>query len=300
MEYRKIEYFLKAAEKRNIRKAADELFVSSQALSKQIIALEEEIGTELFIRTNAGITLTEAGSLLEVSFKDLYQQLDNTWRQYLKDVHERNNMVRIAFYRGLPQIAVVSYVTEYLMEHNPQLRLELIGCDYQDAVPMLLADNCDIVITNVHEGNEWQGCSWIRLISFPAKIIVSRLHPWCRKEKITLEDLKKESIITYPDCRPGEGAAVQKRGFSRELTSFPGNPSRQIISGDGESIMQQVILGKGYIIRPVYAVKEYIDRIQILDLPEERQFDIWIVIGYKENHPLAQEFSKMKNIQIVL
>lgn len=283
MEYRKIEYFLKAAEKKNIKKAADELFISSQALSKQIIALEEEIGVPLFVRTNAGITLTEAGVLLEASFRELYQELSGTWKQYLKNVRERNNVVRIAFYRGLPQIAVVSFVTEYLMGHNPQLRLELIGCDYRDAVPMLLRDDCDIVITNVHEGNEWQGCSWIRLVSFPAKIIVSRGHPWCRKEKVTLEDLEQESIVTYPD-----------------YTAFPGNPSGQIISGDGESIMQQVILGKGYIIRPAYAVKEYIDRVQILDLPKERQFDIWIVIGYKEKHPLAQEFAKMKNIRIVL
>ena len=51
MEFRRIEYFLVLAEKLNYAKAANELCISSQALTKQIQLLEEELGTKLFERT---------------------------------------------------------------------------------------------------------------------------------------------------------------------------------------------------------------------------------------------------------
>lgn len=48
----------------NFTRAADELFVAQPSLSRQIGALETELGTELFRRAPAGVTLTAAGEVL--------------------------------------------------------------------------------------------------------------------------------------------------------------------------------------------------------------------------------------------
>ncbi|MFR5117879.1 MAG: LysR family transcriptional regulator [Eubacterium sp.] len=53
-----IEYFLAAARNMSFSRAAQELFVSQPAISRQILALEQELGCPLFERLNRGIMLT--------------------------------------------------------------------------------------------------------------------------------------------------------------------------------------------------------------------------------------------------
>ena len=64
MEIRVLRYFLVTAREQNITKAAELLHITQPTLSRQLAALEEELGTSLFIRGNKKITLTEKGILL--------------------------------------------------------------------------------------------------------------------------------------------------------------------------------------------------------------------------------------------
>ncbi|HWQ37943.1 MAG TPA: LysR substrate-binding domain-containing protein [Burkholderiales bacterium] len=65
MELRQLEYFIAIAETGAFSRAALRLSVAQPVLSRQIKALEEELGTELCYRTGRGIVLTEAGRILE-------------------------------------------------------------------------------------------------------------------------------------------------------------------------------------------------------------------------------------------
>lgn len=65
MELRQLEYFVAIAEASSFSRAAIRLSVAQPVLSRQIKALELELGTELYSRTGRGILLTEAGKLLE-------------------------------------------------------------------------------------------------------------------------------------------------------------------------------------------------------------------------------------------
>lgn len=64
MNLRQLSYFLKMADLQGFTQAANALYISQPALSKQIRQLEEELGTPLFIRSDRGVKLTEAGELL--------------------------------------------------------------------------------------------------------------------------------------------------------------------------------------------------------------------------------------------
>jgi LysR family nitrogen assimilation transcriptional regulator len=65
MELRQLEYFIAIAETGAFSRAAVRLAVGQPVLSRQIKALERELGTELYHRTGRGIVLSEAGKLLE-------------------------------------------------------------------------------------------------------------------------------------------------------------------------------------------------------------------------------------------
>lgn len=64
MEFRVLQYFLAVTREQSISGAAESLHLSQPTLSRQLKDMEEELGKQLFIRSNRKITLTEEGMIL--------------------------------------------------------------------------------------------------------------------------------------------------------------------------------------------------------------------------------------------
>ena len=64
MELRVLRYFLTVAKEQSFTKAAEQLHITQPTLSRQLAALEEELGTVLFNRGGRNVTLTDEGILL--------------------------------------------------------------------------------------------------------------------------------------------------------------------------------------------------------------------------------------------
>ena len=76
--------FNKVANEKSISKVAIANHISQPALSQQMQRLEEELGTKLFVRSNRGIELTEAGRIMqryallfEKNYQNLREEIDN-------------------------------------------------------------------------------------------------------------------------------------------------------------------------------------------------------------------------------
>ena len=78
MELRTLRYFVTAAEEENITKAASILHVSQPALSRQIMQLEDELGTKLFRRSRYRISLTDDGLYLRQRAEEILALADST------------------------------------------------------------------------------------------------------------------------------------------------------------------------------------------------------------------------------
>lgn len=88
MELRVLNYFLMIAREENITRAANLLHVSQPTLSRQIAALEEELGTKLFVRQSHKITLTEDGLLLRRRAEEMRQLSDKIKTEMSEDKAE--------------------------------------------------------------------------------------------------------------------------------------------------------------------------------------------------------------------
>ena len=64
MDVRRLKYFIATAEERSISRAAEKLHITQPPLTRHIQSLEEELGVQLFTRTNSGVELTQAGTAL--------------------------------------------------------------------------------------------------------------------------------------------------------------------------------------------------------------------------------------------
>ncbi len=82
MEIRTLRYFLAVARTQNMTHAAQELHVTQPTLSKQIKALEQELGQKLFIRHSFSIELTEEGRLLRERAEDLVALADRVEEEF--------------------------------------------------------------------------------------------------------------------------------------------------------------------------------------------------------------------------
>ncbi|MFI7618386.1 LysR family transcriptional regulator [Nonomuraea terrae] len=71
---RDVRYFVAVAEELNVTRAAERLFVSQPALSKQLRVLERQLGYRLFERVHGGVLLTRQGAALLPVARDLLER----------------------------------------------------------------------------------------------------------------------------------------------------------------------------------------------------------------------------------
>jgi DNA-binding transcriptional LysR family regulator len=95
MNINQLEYFLALAKFESFSKAAEVLFVSQPAVSKQIMSLEKELGIRLFLRGYRAVTLTPAGRIIYTalsSSEELFKKALNEAR-----LVDKNNPAEIRF-----------------------------------------------------------------------------------------------------------------------------------------------------------------------------------------------------------
>lgn len=84
MEFRVLQYFLAVAREQSFTSAADYLHLSQPTLSRQLKDLEDELGKQLFVRSNRGITLTDEGLILRKRAEEMVQLMRQTENEIAK------------------------------------------------------------------------------------------------------------------------------------------------------------------------------------------------------------------------
>ena len=83
MELRTLQYFLTVAREENITRASEVLHITQPTLSRQMKQLEQELGTELFVR-GRNFALTEAGMLLRRRAEEILSLVNKTEKELLQ------------------------------------------------------------------------------------------------------------------------------------------------------------------------------------------------------------------------
>ena len=137
---RALRTFCAAAQKESFREAAEQLFLTSSAVSHQIKHLESELGGKLFTRTSRSLTLTEKGQALYADLHPALASLDSIVEHH--SVRKARRGLRISVQPFFANELFVPRLHEFVAEH-PDIEISI---DTNDESPEKHPDTADISI----------------------------------------------------------------------------------------------------------------------------------------------------------
>ena len=105
VELRQLRYFVETASRLSFRQAADRLYVTQPAISRQISELERELGVALLVRDTRHVALTPAGEVLLERARHILALVDKTDRALItREAKERKTITLGVLRLGAPRI----------------------------------------------------------------------------------------------------------------------------------------------------------------------------------------------------
>ena len=142
MDIRVLRYFLAVAREENITRAAERLHISQPSLSKQLMALESQLGKPLFLRGKRKIVLTEAGVLLRQRAEDIVALLDKTQAELRADPALLGGEIAVG---GHPDIRVLRTAAGLRQEH-PDIHFAFYSSDEPEVLERLDHGSLDFAV----------------------------------------------------------------------------------------------------------------------------------------------------------
>lgn len=209
MELRQLKYFVKVAETLNFSEASRALFITQSTLSQQIKQLEQELGSQLFMRDSHSVSLTEAGSeLLPYALRTIHDS-----QQCLDRMNDLREMLAGTLDIGVTY-SFSPILTETLLDFMklyPGVKLNIYYKPVSELMTMLSDREIDFVLAfrprEATEGIE----SHVLFQNYLAAIVRSD-HPLARESKVTVEQLSR-----YDLALPTRG--LQARNYFDAITA---------------------------------------------------------------------------------
>lgn len=127
MEIRVLQYFLAVAREENITKAAESLYITQPTLSRQLGALEEELGAILFERGGSKKTvLTEAGLLLKRRAEEIVELADKTAQEFSKPIDVLEGIISIGAAESF-SAEIIADVMNVFRENYPKVKFDIFS-----------------------------------------------------------------------------------------------------------------------------------------------------------------------------
>jgi LysR family transcriptional regulator, benzoate and cis,cis-muconate-responsive activator of ben and cat genes len=193
VELRQLRHFIAVAEEGNISRAAKKIFLTQPALSRQIKALEDEIGLCLLERQAHSICLTPVGDALLREARELLQHAD----QALERIRAAGRGLRLRVgYAPSLAAGILSAAVECFTQTHPNARVELFDLSTAEMLAGLESDKLDVALTVGQERNA-RGLKWTSLVRAPFRLAVNQTHPLARRQRVTPAEVARAPLLAY-------------------------------------------------------------------------------------------------------
>ena len=195
MELRTIRYFLAVAEQESFSAAANNvLFVTQPTLSRQMQELEEELGVQLFVRSNKKTTLTEEGLRFRKRAQEIMELVGHTEKEFAEASKEE---IAGDVYIGggeTKAFNIIAAACKRMQAKHPKIRMNITSGNAQDVTEKLDQGLLDfgLLVEPVDK-------SKYEFVELPAKdtwgLLIRKDHPLAKKGFVTVRDLENIPLL---------------------------------------------------------------------------------------------------------
>ncbi|MET8286887.1 LysR substrate-binding domain-containing protein [Streptomyces sp. NPDC005132] len=197
LDLRKVRYFVTVAELLHFGRAAERLHISQPVLSRQIRALEKDLGTELFVRDSHAVSLTRAGAQLLDDARLLLASADAA-RQRVQQASRGPRRLVVGFRAGI----VVTRALRAFGARHPEVEVKARRVEWDDQEQLILEGSVDLAY--VRRPIRDEGLTLLPLYAEPRVAMLPEGHRLAGKQELALADLDDETWLRYSDPRPGD------------------------------------------------------------------------------------------------
>lgn len=194
MNIKQLKRFLDLCETKSFTKTAGNMFLSQQALSSSMNALEEELGKTLFRRTPKGVVLTEEGIVLKELCEPLVQSFDDMNAELSRRYDNIDERLVMALAPAVLRASGPDLIHRFKVTH-PHFKLKVIEC--LDTVCVENVQNEVVELAFCPYLRDESDTNHIRLGAEKLCAIVSKNSPLAAMEKISIADLANESLVSF-------------------------------------------------------------------------------------------------------
>ena len=207
-----IKTFIVVADAGSFNKAAEQLYVSSTAIIKQINLLESRVGVRLFERSHKGLSLTAAGKVFYKDAEHIMRYSENSLQRVKEAQRGNSGVVRI----GLSPITPVDYLIEVIsklqiINKNIQFQVVPFENKLENARQILghLGESIDIVMGIFDDSTEilYEKAQFLPIKQLPVSLMMSAVHELATKDMLDWPDLECKTVHII---RPGWSSAMDR------------------------------------------------------------------------------------------
>lgn len=254
MDINKLETFLAVANYGSFKEAAEHLFLSPRAVSKQMNQVESELNVKLFHRQNNRTSLTTFGKAFTVTAQDIVNTYNNALTR-IKVQDEANIKKLRAGISSLIQATIWQTSLTDFLEKNKQINIEIEEESGQRLLSLInkeLLDFCVCPYYEIQIDNEnFPNIQKIDLFRGELYIGISKLNPLSDQKSISLLQLSNMKALYYTPF----GSSSLKKTFLKKFKGLIKENQIQPISTLEERNLL-VAINKGFGFYPSITVDE--------------------------------------------
>ncbi|UGQ11690.1 LysR substrate-binding domain-containing protein [Yinghuangia sp. ASG 101] len=194
---RDLRYFVAVAEELHFTRAAERLYVSQPALSKQIRMLEGQAGAELFERGRREVRLTDAGAALLPHARRVIAEWDAARASVARVVADRARVFTLGMSTSPGRGGLLPAIRSRFTAARPDVRIRLRQVAWYDTTAGLADGACDaaFVWLPLPEPERFR---WTVVAEEPCLVAMADGHPLAARETVDFADLLDEPFLAIP------------------------------------------------------------------------------------------------------
>ena len=271
MTSQQIQYFVSAARHLSFTKAAEEFFTSQPTVSRQIAALEEELGFELFYREGKQLRLTSGGLVMLAEFNQQQAALQNAIQRVEQIQSGFEGSLSIGFLSSFDTDMYVYPPSMAFSARYPNITINMDGGSFTSLRQRLYDGEYDVIFTYSFDLPYMKDILSQVVYHTGCSLISSAHHPLAMLDCVTAADLKGQTLI-LPFSADMSGwemsiTAMMERGFGLSAEDYEKFVIRVVDTLETKQFLVRSGVGVG--ITGNCASYAYDNRYALIPIPNE-------------------------------